>query len=715
MIVEEYGIHHLSCASCSAKIEKEISNLPHVAKVNLDLISAKLKIEYYHPLPNSLQKLNQIAQAIEPGSHFSAHNQSTPKSSMDYKWLFIGLGIAVYVLSFVVPMIPTLYMMLLSFALIGHRILTSAVLKLGKLRLLEEHFLMSIAALGAMYLGEYGEGLAVLLLYEIGQVLESRSVNKSRNAIQKILALKPQRTWVFREDELISIPTAEVLVGETIQINAGDLIPLDGTIISGESEIDTSSLTGESEPRFVSTGDPLFAGSVNGGGTLKLKVTGDEAHSTINKIMAMIEDAASRKAPTEQLITRIAKIYTPTVVALALLIVCVPLILGGAFDVWFPRALIFLIVSCPCALLISIPLSYYVGIGLAAKQGIIFKGSVFLDLMRKVQIMVFDKTGTITTGKPQISAIVALADISQQELLHIAKTCERFSTHPFAKTILSYAQNEEHQFPMGEYHEYAGRGIVFSDDLHSYYCGSNKLLSKFSIPIPSSSREPSKLRNEYHNMQSDTAYPTSVSYPEQSSIIFIARDNACLGYISLEDEIKPGIGSTLSRLKSLGIKKTYILSGDRDPKVNKIAQALGFDGFYSELLPDDKISKLENIMANTIGATAYVGDGLNDSPVLSRADIGIAMGEIGNPAAVESADVVLLNDRAEQILKARLISQKTHHIVIQNISLAFGIKFAVMILGSMGLGTLWEAVIADVGVTILAVFNAMRISKISMK
>lgn len=686
MSFEEYEVSNLSCASCSAKIEDEISNMEEVDSVSINLVTQKIQIRYNSEQKNALQRLNQIASSIEPGVKITKA-RSAPNASL-LSWPLIGLGmlLAIFELAIGFPQALYPYPMLLSYLLVGGKVIHSALRKLLKARVFDEHFLMTIATLGALYLGEYTEAIAVMFLYEVGQLLEGRSVDKSRRAIQNLMAQKPELAHLLTGNEIIDKKVSQIRIGDLIQVRPGERIPLDGSIEQGSSELDTSSLTGESSPLYVEPGAEVFAGFVNGGGLIHIRVQKEESDSAIARILKLIESAAQRKSNTEKFFTRFARIYTPAVVGAALLLFAIPSLLGYPGAIWLKRALIFLIVSCPCALLISIPLSYYIGIGLAARKGIIFKGALYLDTLRKVQTMVFDKTGTLTSGHLSIDKVLPLEGIDPQEVTETAVICEYASSHPLALAIKKAYPNQYSPALVEAFTEEPGKGIIMRYAGDTLTAGSQVFFRSLGYQIPDLAGE--------------------------NTMIHLAKNELYIGSISFKDELKPGIRDSLYQLRRLGIKKMMLLSGDREAKAGRVAQNLGLDAYKAELLPGGKIAEIETIHSQEEPLIAYVGDGLNDAPVLARADIGIAMGEIGNQASIETADIVLLNDKPEQLVAARRISHNTHAIVVQNICLALGVKSLVMILGAAGLSSLWEAIIADVGVTLLAILNSMRALKI---
>jgi len=521
-----------------------------------------------------------------------------------------------------------------------------------------------------------------MALYELGQYLESKAIAGSRKAVSSLVSLKPEKAHVKAASGLKDLKLSQVNPSDIILVYPGERIPLDGRILKGESTLDTSSVSGESEPLLVKPGDQIFAGCLNQSGLLEIEVLKSEGESMVARIMAMIDNASARKSSQERFITKFARIYTPVVVALAALVFLIPVLFGFAADLWFKRALVFLIVSCPCALVISIPLTYYIGIGLAARKGIIFKGSVFLDSLRQISSIVFDKTGTITTGKLSLTQLLTTEDTSEEELKQALWLCEYSSNHPFALAVKSALSYDFDHALLEDHKEYPGKGIKLSYAGKTYLAGNLEFIGSYGI---------------------DAHLDTSAM-----SAVHVTLDDRYLGAATFSDEIKDNMAESLTKLRSFGVEKLYMLSGDRQAKAEKVAQELKLDGYKAELLPAEKLTALEEIMAEQGGLVAYSGDGMNDAPVLARADIGIAMGAIGAQASIESADIVLLNDKAEQLVQAFELSRRTNNTVWQNIILALSIKIIVMVLGVTGISGLWEAIIADVGVTLLVIFNSLR-------
>ncbi len=686
MTIKEYDIENLNCAHCSAKIEDEIGNLAEVSSVNLDYMNKKLIIQYSEQVENALERLNIIASKIEPGVQIYDTDTVAREQKTSYSRYLIGLGIAIAIPAVLIPGTFSVYLMIAAWALVGHRVIINAVRKLMQVQVLDENFLMSIAGAGALFLGEHIEALAVMLLYEFGQYWEDRAVERSRSLIKRMLSVKPELAHHVQDGKQVDKKLSQIEIGNVLLVYPGEKVPLDGVVIKGESSVDTSSLTGEAEPVPVGIGSTVLGGFINRGGLIEMEVSHTESESTVSRIMKLIENAAARKSNTEKFITRFAKWYTPIVVGAAVLLVLIPALMGASLSVWLPRALIFLIVSCPCALVISVPLTYYIGIGLAARRGVIFKGSAYLDSLRLAKTFVFDKTGTLTTGKMKPSGMHPEPGIDPEELKLAIFRAEHSSNHPLALAVKDAFAYPFDSRQIEELSEIPGKGIsmVYAGD--TLLAGSYQFLKDLGYVLADQS-------------QGQTA-------------IHAVENERYLGFISFADEVKPGMKEALIELKNEGVERSVMLSGDREAKAKQIAQQLGLDAYHADLLPNHKLSKLEELMADRGGKTVYVGDGLNDAPVLARADIGIAMGEIGNAASIESADIVLLNDKPEQLVKAVNISKLSYNVVVQNIVLALGIKVLVMILGAVGLGKLWEAVIADVGVTLLAIFNALRLSRI---
>ena len=586
-------------------------------------------------------------------------------------------------------------MYLVPYLIIGGKVLAKAGRNILNGQVFDENFLMTLATIGAFILGEYTEAAAVMLFYQVGELFENIAVNKSRTAVTALVGLRPDYANIEQDGELVKVDPYDVVVGSEIVVLPGEKVPVDGVVVEGESFVNTAALTGESVPRGVKVGDTVLSGCINEGGKLTLKTTKNFDDSTVAKILDMVENASSRKSKSESFITRFAKYYTPLVVIAALIVAFVPpIILGGGFATWISRALIFLVISCPCALVISVPLGFFGGIGAASKLGILVKGSNYLEAMAEVDTVVFDKTGTLTEGVFKVNDIMCKGSCNQDELLKLAAHAECYSNHPIAKSIEgAYLEKGEtiNKESIEDVKEISGKGVSVSLDGVTIYAGNKKLMVDVGVSF------------EENNETSGT-------------VVYVARDNEYLGYIVISDVIKQVAKSAISKMHKLGIKNTVMLTGDRAKTANYVAGELGIKTVYSELLPGDKMSKLEEIITSKgegkkAGKVAFVGDGINDAPALTRADIGIAMGALGQDAAIEAADIVLMDDNPEKICTVHDIGRKTLTIVRQNIVFALSVKFLVMILGVFGIANMWLAVFADVGVAVIAILNSMRMLK----
>lgn len=576
---------------------------------------------------------------------------------------------------------------LASYAIIGWDIIWKAICNIRQGQVFDENFLMMVATVGAFILGEHSEGVAVMLFYQIGEWFQSYAVSKSRKSITSLMDIRPDYANVEREGKLVEVDPDEVQIGEIITVKPGEKIPIDGIIVSGISMLDTSALTGESLPREIEEGMEVISGCINQSGILKIKTTKEFGESTVAKILDLVENSSEKKARTENFITRFAKYYTPIVVFAALALAIIPpLVTGDAFSEWVYRALTFLVISCPCALVISIPLSFFGGLGGASKCGVLIKGSNYLEALANTQIIVFDKTGTLTKGSFAVSKIHA-KDISNEQLLEIAAYAESYSTHPISQSIKHAYNKEINNSRIQNVQEIAGHGVSAVIDDKTVLAGNAKLMNREHIQY-----EPCT---------------------EAGTVIYVAIDNKFVGYILIEDEIKDDAPFAIKELKANGIKQTVMLTGDSDAVGKKVAKKLGLDKVYTQLLPADKVAHLEELLqslhkTNPKGKLAFVGDGINDAPVLARADVGIAMGGLGSDAAIEAADVVLMTDEPSKIATAKKIARKTLAIAYENIVFAIGIKLIVLILGALGFASMWAAVFADVGVSIIAILNAIR-------
>ena len=578
-----------------------------------------------------------------------------------------------------------LVLYLIGYLIVGLEILEKALKNIKNGQVFDENFLMSIATIGAFLLGEYLEGIAVMLFYQIGELFQSYAVNQSRKSISDLMDIRPDHAVVLRDSQEEVVDPEEVVVGEVIVVRPGEKVPLDGTIIEGNSSLDTAALTGESVPTTVTSGETILSGCINLTGVLKIRVEKEFEQSTVARILDLVENASSQKAKVENFITRFARYYTPIVVmAAAVLAVIPPLFLPDyPFAVWIYRALTFLVISCPCALVISIPLSFFGGIGAASRSGILVKGSNYLELLSNAEFAVFDKTGTLTEGVFRVSEIVP-EGMEQEDLLGIAAYAEAYSSHPIAQSILEAYGKPIDKTQIHEINEIAGRGIWANVGEIEVYAGNAKLMQDIGIE-----------------------YPKEVP---AGTIVYIVVDYVYAGYLLIADVVKPDVKKAIEDLKKIGIKKTVMLTGDSDLIGRRIAEKLGMDEVYTQLLPEDKVTRIERLIErkSNKGTLVFVGDGINDAPVLARADVGIAMGGLGCDAAIEAADVVIMTDEPSKLAAMIKIARKTVKICRENIVLALGIKAVVLLLGALGTADMWAAVFADVGVAVLAILNAMR-------
>lgn len=701
----------LGCANCASKIEKEVKNIDGVVNATVDFVSKKLIIEVRHKreLPRIVEEATKIAVRIESGikvvdmevhkkkevSEDNRHEESGHEEDGINKVEIIrlGSGFVLFLVGLLMnfsPMIE-LVVFLTSYLLVGGSVVLKALRNISRGQVFDENFLMGVATIGAFAIGEYPEGVAVMLFYQVGEFFQSMAVNHSRRSITALMDIRPDFANLKIGDNVEKVSPEDVAVGDTIIVKPGEKVPLDGKVLSGTSMLDTSAITGESVPREVETGDDILSGTINKNGLLTVLVTKEFGESTVSKILYLVQNASSRKAPTENFITKFARYYTPAVVFIALALAIIPplMIPGATFSEWIYRALVFLVVSCPCALVISIPLGFFGGIGGASKAGILMKGSNYLEALNNVDTVVFDKTGTLTKGVFKVTKIVNLTNqLSDEELLEYAAYTESYSNHPIAQSILKAYKNNVDKSMIEEYDEISGYGIQAKVKGKTVLAGNLKLMKKENI-----------------------SFDEGRTKDEVGTIIHMVIDQKYSGFIVISDEIKEDSKRAIQELRKLGVKKLVMLTGDNKAIGEKIGQQLGLDEVYSELLPHQKVEKLEMLEGREgrKGKLVFVGDGINDAPVLTRADIGIAMGGIGSDAAIEAADVVIMTDEPSKIASAIRIAKRTKTIVWQNIIFAFAVKGIVLVLGAGGLATMWEAVFADVGVAVLAVFNAMRV------
>lgn len=607
------------------------------------------------------------------------------------KEVIIVISAILFVIALLVKVNLTLQLilMLIAYILVGKDTVLGAIKNVKKGDFLDEKFLMTIATLGAILIGEYPEAVAVMLFYEIGELFQGYAINKSRKSIADMMDIKPEYANVIRNNKSQKVDPDEVQIGETIEIKPGERVPLDATVVKGESTLDTSALTGESVPVEVREGANILSGCININGLIIAEVTKEYFDSTVNKVLDLVENASAKKSKSERLITRFSKIYTPIVIGLAVLLAILPPIISGEYNfrVWIFRALSFLVVSCPCAFVISVPLSFFSGIGAASRAGVLIKGGNYLEALSKVDTVVFDKTGTLTKGVFNVQKVVVLdKNIDEDKFISLVAAAESGSNHPISKSIQKYYNKEIDTNSINSIKEISGKGIEAIIDNRKILVGNEKLIN----------------------------IPKDISIDDIGTILYVEIDNKFAGYIVISDELKKDSKKTIKDLKDIGIKKTIMLTGDLEKVSKKLGKDLGLDEVYTNLLPQDKVSKFEEIIENkkSKGNVVFVGDGINDAPVLARADVGIAMGAMGSDAAIEAADVVIMTDEPSKIVTAIKSSKRTMKIAMQNISLAFGIKAIVLILSALGIADMWMAVFADTGVTILAVLNSFRALKI---
>ena len=697
-VTKKYLLKGLDCPNCSAKIEKEVGELEGVALSEVNLMKQTLTVSMDHNKAASmLDMVTTIVHSHEPDVEVSEQKadasvapdkkEKTPVYSDDDKKLTIRLisGAVIYAVGMGLTLfghvsLPVeLGVLIVAYIILGWDVVWQAVKNITRGQIFDEHFLMSLSTIGAFAIGEYPEAVAVMLFYQVGEFFQSLAVKRSRKSISDLMDIRPDSATVRRNGELVVVAPETVSIGELIVVKPGEKIPLDGIVTEGESMLDTRALTGESVPRSIRKGEEALSGCVNQSGVLTIKVT---------KIIDLVENASSRKAPTENFITTFARYYTPIVVGMAAILAIIPpVILGGGWSEWLRRGFVFLIVSCPCALVISIPLTFFGGIGAASKRGVLVKGSNYLEALNKVSVVVFDKTGTLTKGVFKVVDITVEFGFTKEQVLEYAAQAESYSNHPIAKSIQEAFGKTIDQSVLSGYEEISGHGIRVLIGGKRVLAGNSKLMDSEKV--------------SYAACQS------------AGTKVYIAVDGRYAGCIVIADEVKDDSQNAIASLKKIGVEKTVMLTGD-DEKIGKaVAEQLGLDEYYAQLLPDQKVEKLEYLdQHKTKGSKlAFVGDGINDAPVLARADVGIAMGGLGSDAAIEAADVVLMTDEPSKLVDAIDVAKATKRIVMQNIIIALGIKSVFLILGALGIAGMWEAVFGDVGVTIIAVLNAMRILK----
>ena len=716
-------IDGIDCPNCAAKIERKLNTLEKIKKVTVDFMGKKVIVQSENLTQDELVEVIQTeVDKIEDGvkvsnkkfdshshnhSHSHEHGHSHGEEDIDKIKKKLLIGGILFVFGIFIPetlAIPRFAVFLASYFIIGGDVLLSAVKNITKGQVFDENFLMAIATIGAFAIGEYPEGVAVMLFYQLGGLFQGIAVTNSRKSIVALMDIRPDFANIKTDTGIKKVNPEEIKVADIIVVKPGEKVPLDGKIINGNSAFDTSALTGESLPREAKAGDNVLSGFINKTGLVEIEVTKLFSESTVSKILNLVENASSKKSKTENFITKFARYYTPAVVITALILAIFPPLLlpNATFTDWIYRALIFLVVSCPCALIISIPLGFFGGIGGASKHGILVKGANYLEALNDIESVVMDKTGTLTKGVFKVTEIniennVKIndfennkTDLTQPLLLKYAAHIEKFSNHPIAQSIVYEYENSASKTDeniVKDFEEISGFGIKANINSHQILAGNSKLMNLEKIKF-----------NERENL---------------GTVVYIAFDKQYIGNILISDEIKEDSAKAVKGMKANGIKEIVMLTGDNKAIGKNIAEKLGIDKVFAELLPNEKVEKLEEIYKTKSekGKIAFVGDGINDAPVLARADIGIAMGGVGSDAAIEAADVVIMNDEPSKIVTAMKIAKKTKTIVWQNIILAFAVKLIVLILGLFGDATMWEAVFADVGVALLAVLNATRVLK----
>ena len=685
---KNYLLTGLDCAACATELQTAINKMDGVDDANLNFITGRLTVK---GTTVDSQKIKQLIKTMEPEVQVKKANTEnttdSKKSSAKFELIRLALG-AVLLIGAVIlqPQQQTVALVLyvVALAILGYDVIINAFKHLFAGAVLDENFLMSIATIGAFAIGEYREGVFVMLFYQVGELFQSYAVDKSRRSISSLMDLRPDHANLIDGDKVISVAPEKISVGDMIMIKPGEKVPLDGIVETGNSFLDTSSLTGESLPRSVQPGQEVLSGCINQNGLLTVKVTKLFAESTASKILDLVENAAGRKAKSENFITKFARVYTPIVVGAAVVLAVVPplVIPGAVFKDWLYRALVFLVISCPCALVISVPLSFFGGIGGASKKGVLVKGGNYLEALAKAETIVFDKTGTLTQGSFSVTEINPV-DITADQLLEKAAYAESYSSHPLASSLIKAYGHSVDQSKLTDYHEQAGAGVTVNCAGQRLAVGNAKLLKSLDIKFEAS--------------------------PKAGTVVLVATDNHYDGYIVIGDQVKPDAQAAISQLKQNHIK-TVMLTGDTNEAAKTISDQLGLDTYYAQLLPADKVSRVEELSQNNSakGTLVFVGDGINDAPVLARADVGVAMGALGADAAIEAADVVIMDDQPSKIAFAIRVARKTLRIVKENIVFALGVKAVVLILGALGIAGMGAAVFADVGVAFLAILNAIR-------
>ncbi|MGE5499047.1 MAG: heavy metal translocating P-type ATPase [Syntrophothermus sp.] len=693
--MQKYKVNNIDCPNCAAKIENNISKMREVRYVSLNFADSTMFID-----TDNIEKVKKVIDQTEPGVEIidisekinAGRLHKADREKLRKEFLLLISVTAAYLAGIIFSDQiksafpgPALYILFIGVYLVsGWDVIFSAAKKIIKGSLFDEHFLMSLATIGAIAIGELHEAAGVMIFYQMGEFLQKLSLRRSRSSIKSLLEVKPSFANLKSDGSFTRVSPGEVKINDIIIVKAGEKIPLDGIITEGNSSVDTSPLTGEPVPRHVRTGDRVLAGFINSSGSLTVRVDKAFEDSSVSRMLELVENAAGKKAETEKFITKFSRYYTPAVVAIALAIAFIPpLLFHAAFTVWIYRALVILVISCPCALVISVPLGYFVGLGRSSQKGILIKGSNFLDLLSEVKTVIFDKTGTLTKGVFKVTEIVAYNGFKRDEILRFASEAEQRSNHPIAESIRKAYGSETPEGLIEEYHELAGYGIKARVNGRNILAGNDQLLHMENIA------------------HSDCDLSRSV--------VHIAVDSKYAGYLIISDEMKEDSKDTVKYLRQAGIENIYMFTGDNRNVASEISEKLQLNGYFAELLPEDKVSTLEKIMRENPGnKIAFVGDGINDSPVIARADVGVAMGALGSDAAIETSDVVIMTDTPSKLGTAISIAKKTRRIVWQNIVFALAVKVFFITLGSFGVATMWEAVFGDMGVALIAILNSLR-------
>lgn len=686
---KEYELRGIDCGNCAAKIERAVNQLEQVESATVNLIAQKLILETKSE--DGIDKeIIDLVDAIEPGIEVISEKkeEALPEKRDWAKELLLAVTI-LFAFGFFLPeeyfWIRLVYYLTL-YIIIGHKVLIKMVQNIQRGNIFDENFLMSIATLGAFLLGEFPEAVAVMLFYQIGEYFQDKATSQSRQSIAQLMDIRSVKAWRLEGGEAVQVDPETVRVADHILVKPGEKVPLDGLVRKGRSILDTSALTGESLPREIGVGEDITSGVINLTSPLVIEVRKTFSQSTVNKILELVENASNKKAETERMITRFSRVYTPVVVGIAFLLASLPPLLGlGEWSTWLYRALTFLVISCPCALAVSVPMSFFGGLGGASKLGVLVKGGNYLEALAKLDTVVFDKTGTITKGIFAVDTVVNAEGI-EDNILYLAAHLESYSNHPIANSIRTAYGQEVDENRVSQITELPGQGMSGRIDGRQLYLGNARLMEVQGI-----------------------AYPAIDS---TGTVLYLAEDSHFLGYFLITDQVKETSIEALKDLQAIGIKKTVLLSGDRQAVVDEFAQQFAFNDAFGDCLPQDKVSTFEEILTQSQQAVAFVGDGVNDAPVLARADVGIAMGGLGSDAAIESADVVLMDDDLEKLPQVIRLAKKTVRIARQNMTLAIVVKLIFLVLSGLGISNMWEAIFADVGVTLLAVWNALRTLRI---